>query len=155
MSILTDTVDRETRSRMMSGIRSKNTRPEMFVRRYLHGLGFRYSLHSKILPGHPDLVLSKHRVAIFVHGCFWHRHEGCRFASTPSTRTKFWKKKFDANIARDRRNMDALTSNGWRVIVIWECGIRGNGGIRLGWLCNAIISGADREFHWPPAMLDK
>jgi len=134
---------------MMSGIRGKDTRPELFVRRHLHGIGFRYSLHSKYLPGHPDIVLTKYPVAVFVHGCFWHRHTGCGLASTPATRARFWKNKFDANIARDRRNIEALISAGWRVIVIWECGVKGNDPIRLRWLQNAIVSWKKKEFHWP------
>lgn len=116
-----DIVDRATRSRMMSGIRGKNTRPELAVRSYLHRCGLRFRLHST-LPGKPDIVLPKHQAAVFVHGCFWHRH-GCRFTTTPSTRPAFWQKKFDANTARDARVRQQLAELGWRVFVIWECEI--------------------------------
>lgn len=116
-----DVVDRATRSRMMSGIRGKNTKPELVVRSYLHRSGLRFRLHAS-LPGKPDLVLPKYRATVFVHGCFWHRH-GCGFTATPSTRTTFWQKKFDANIARDVRVRQQLTEQGWRVFVIWECEI--------------------------------
>ena len=98
---MTDIVDQQTRSRMMSGIRGKNTKPELALRRALHARGFRFRLHSGKVHGRPDLVLPKHRAVVFVHGCFWHRHEGCRYATTPSTRPEFWRAKFDANVARD------------------------------------------------------
>ena len=105
---MTDIVDRQTRSRMMSGIRGKDTKPEMVLRRALHARGFRYRLHGKGVPGRPDLILAKHRAVIFVHGCFWHRHEGCRYATTPATRPEFWAEKFAANV----------------VATIWECALR-------------------------------
>lgn len=98
---MVDIVDAETRSRMMAGIKGKNTKPELAVRLALHARGFRYRLHSKKVHGRPDLVLPKHRAVIFVHGCFWHRHEGCRYATNPSTRTAFWQAKFEANVAQD------------------------------------------------------
>ena len=107
----------------MSSIRGKNTKPELTLRKGLFALGYRYRLHAK-LPGKPDILLPKHRAAIFVHGCFWHRHHGCRYATTPKTRTAFWKDKFDTNCARDRRNQTALQALGWRVAVVWECEIR-------------------------------
>lgn len=119
-----DVVDAATRSRMMSGIRSRDTRPEMTVRRYLHAHGFRYRLHARNLPGSPDLVLPKYRVAIFVHGCFWHRHPGCRYATTPASNAERWQHKFDTNVERDRRKEAQLREAGWRVIVIWECELR-------------------------------
>lgn len=121
---MTDVVDPATRSRMMSGIRGKNTRPELFIRRGLHRAGFRFRLHDRRLPGAPDLVLARYNAAIFVHGCFWHRHAGCRYASTPSTRPGFWKGKFDENCRRDERNHQLLLEAGWRVLTVWECGIR-------------------------------
>lgn len=108
---------------MMSGIRGTNTRPELAVRRYLHARGFRYRLHAKDLPGKPDIVLPKYRTVVLVHGCYWHRHEGCRYATTPSTRRDFWLKKFQENVERDRRFRRKLNSLGWRVLVIWECEI--------------------------------
>lgn len=118
---MVDIVDAETRSRMMRNIRGKDTKPELLLRRALHALGFRYRLHQKGLPGRPDLVFPKYRAAVFVHGCFWHRHQGCPKATTPATREDFWKSKFAENTARDRRNIDQLQSAGWRVLVVWEC----------------------------------
>lgn len=122
---MTDVVDSETRSRMMAGIRGRDTRPEIALRRALHARGLRYRLHSSALPGRPDLVLPRHRAVIFVHGCFWHRHPDCRYATTPATRAEFWTAKFEANVARDRRVEEALTAMGWRVGIIWECALRG------------------------------
>lgn len=119
-----DVVDSATRSRMMAGIRSKDTKPEMAVRRYLHARGFRYRLHARDLPGSPDLVLPKYRAAILVHGCFWHRHSGCRFATTPTSNVERWDAKFQANIARDATKLASLEEAGWRVIVVWECELR-------------------------------
>lgn len=119
-----DVVDAATRSRMMKGIRSKDTRPEITVRKYLHAQGFRYRLHSRKLPGSPDLVLPMYRVAIFVHGCFWHRHQGCRYATTPSSNAERWKLKFDANTERDARKEAMLREAGWKVLVVWECELR-------------------------------
>jgi DNA mismatch endonuclease, patch repair protein len=121
---LADIVDKATRSRMMSGIRSRNTRPEMKVRSALHRAGFRFRLHAQRLPGKPDLVFPKHHAVLFVHGCYWHRHEGCRIASTPSTNREFWVGKFEANIVRDRQARQALLAAGWRVAVVWECATR-------------------------------
>src|SRR6185295_8830763 len=105
----------------MSKIRGKNTSPELAVRSLVHRLGFRFRLHRKDLPGTPDIVLPRHRTVIFVHGCFWHSHAGCRLAYMPKSRTKFWQEKFTANRRRDRRDRAALTTLGWRVVVIWEC----------------------------------
>lgn len=121
---MADIVDPETRSRMMSGIRGKNTRPELALRRALHARGFRYRLHDKRLPGKPDLILPRFRAAIYVHGCFWHRHEGCKYATSPATRPEFWQAKFRENVERDQRNIDALIALGWRVAVVWECEMR-------------------------------
>ncbi|WP_298236585.1 very short patch repair endonuclease [uncultured Azohydromonas sp.] len=121
---MTDIVDPVTRSRMMAAIRGKDTKPEMVVRRYLHSAGLRYVLHDCTLPGKPDLVFPGRRLAVFVHGCFWHRHPGCRYATTPATRREFWEKKFAANVGRDRRTADALEAAGWTVITVWECETR-------------------------------
>lgn len=121
---MTDIVDKQTRSRMMAGIKGKDTKPELVLRRALHARGFRYRLHSKNVPGRPDLVFQKHHAIIFVHGCFWHRHEGCRYTTTPSTRPEFWQTKFDANVARDRSVHDQLLDAGWRVATVWECALR-------------------------------
>lgn len=115
----------------MAGIKSKNTKPEMTVRKYLHAKGFRYRLHVRGLPGSPDLALTKHRVAIFVHGCFWHRHAGCRYATTPSSNVEHWDLKFQANIERDIRKQAALEAAGWHAIVVWECELRQNASERL------------------------
>lgn len=123
---MTDIVDAATRSRMMSRIRAQNTRPEIAVRRALHARGFRFRLHDRRLPGRPDIILPKFHATIFVHGCFWHRHEGCKFASTPSTRPEFWEAKFQGNKQRDDRNLEELLSLGWRVATVWECALRLN-----------------------------
>jgi len=117
---MTDIVDKETRSRMMSSIRGKNTKPELAVRSYLHRAGLRFRLHVR-LPGKPDLVFPKYRTVVFVHGCFWHRHKSCRFATTPASNTVFWQKKFDANVSRDAAAKKALRKLGWRVRIIWAC----------------------------------
>ena len=108
----------------MSQIGSKDTQPELIVRRLLTEMGLRYRLHRRDLPGKPDIVFGPRRLVLFVHGCFWHRHRGCRLASTPSANAAFWQTKFDANTARDRRNTAALKRAGWRVAVIWECETR-------------------------------
>lgn len=121
---MADRLDKETRSWNMSRIREKDTRPEMVVRRTAHALGLRFRLHRRDLPGRPDLVLPKHGLAIFVHGCFWHRHPNCSNSTMPKTRTEFWKRKFDANVARDARVQQELKDLGWRVAVIWECETR-------------------------------
>lgn len=120
---MTDVVDKATRSRMMSGIRSKNTKPEMLIRKALHARGFRFRLHVKDLPGKPDLVFPKYKAVIFVHGCFWHGHD-CRYFKIPKTRTAFWLDKIESNRQRDRRDIAALNALGWRVFLIWECSIR-------------------------------
>ncbi|WP_392664832.1 very short patch repair endonuclease [Amaricoccus sp. B4] len=108
----------------MSGIRGKDTRPELALRRALHARGFRFRLHSKKVRGRPDLVLPKYRAVVLVHGCFWHRHEGCRYSTTPATRSDFWQAKFAANVARDSAVRGALLEEGWRVATIWECALR-------------------------------
>lgn len=117
---MADVVDRATRSRMMSGIRGRDTKPEKRVRSFLHRAGLRFRLHTS-LPGKPDLVFPKHRAMVFVHGCFWHRHTGCRYATTPSSNAEFWQKKFDENVARDKRVTRRLRMEGWRVFVVWSC----------------------------------
>jgi DNA mismatch endonuclease (patch repair protein) len=111
---------------MMAAIKGRDTGPECVLRSALHRLGFRFRLHRKSLPGRPDLILPKHRVAVFVNGCFWHRHAGCRYATTPRTRPEFWAAKFAANVERDRRNEAALLDAGWRLAVIWECALTKN-----------------------------
>ncbi len=109
---------------MMSGIRGKDTKPEMLVRKALFAAGFRFRLHRRDLPGVPDIVLSRKKIAIFVHGCFWHRHEGCSNAKLPASRPDFWREKLDRNVLRDKENVEALLDLGWRVLVVWECETR-------------------------------
>ena len=108
----------------MAGIKGRDTTPELRVRRALHARGFRFRLHAANLPGRPDIVLPLWRAAIQVHGCFWHRHPGCRLATTPSTNREFWATKFAQTVRRDQRQLRALTESGWRVGVVWECGLR-------------------------------
>ena len=119
-----DTVSQKTRSRMMAGIRNKDTKPEMLVRKHLHSLGFRYRLHKRVGKTRPDLVLPRWKTSIFVHGCYWHRHQGCKLASEPKSNTAFWKNKFSQNVERDMRNVEELRSLGWSVGIIWECSVR-------------------------------
>jgi len=121
---MVDIVDKATRSRMMAGIKGKNTKPELALRRAMHARGFRYRLHAKNIPGRPDLVLPKYRAVVFVHGCFWHRHEGCRYATTPATRPEFWQAKFSSNVARDLAVRGSLLESGWRIATVWECALR-------------------------------
>lgn len=118
---MADRLSPEHRSWNMSRIRGKDTGPELRLRSMLHREGFRFRLHARKLPGRPDLVLPKYRTAIFVHGCFWHRHPGCRNATDPANRATFWQEKFRSNVARDARNRAALEAAGWAVEVVWEC----------------------------------
>jgi DNA mismatch endonuclease (patch repair protein) len=111
----------------MRAVHSENTKPELAVRRLLHRLGHRFRLHRRDLPGKPDVVLPRHRLAIFVHGCFWHRHPGCAKATTPKSRMDFWNAKFDANVARDGRVGQELAAKGWRVMIVWGCETRSAG----------------------------
>lgn len=121
---MADIVDPQVRSRMMSGIRWRNTKPELTVRRQLHARGFRYALRPIALPGRPDVVLSRWRVAVFVHGCFWHYH-GCHLSKMPASNRPFWQSKLAANQVRDEIAVLTLVSMGWRVAVVWECALRG------------------------------
>lgn len=114
----------QKRSEVMSAIRSKDTKPELRVRSQLHRKGFRFRLHGRGLPGKPDIILSRYRSAIFVHGCFWHLHEGCADARLPKSRTEFWAEKLTRNVARDKRNQRELRAMGWKVIVVWECELK-------------------------------
>ena len=114
----------EQRSRNMSAIKSKNTKPEIAVRKLLHSMGFRFRLHRKDLPGSPDIVLPKYKTVIFVHGCFWHRHENCKYASNPKTRKEFWESKFKANVKRDKEIQEKIKNIGWQSVVIWECELK-------------------------------
>lgn len=121
-----DVHSKETRSYNMSRIRSKDTKPEMLVRRFLHKNGFRYRLHVKSLPGKPDIVLPKYKTVILVHGCFWHGHEGCRYYVVPKTRTEWWLNKIQGNVANDRKKEGLLLAQGWKIISIWECELKKN-----------------------------
>ncbi|HUN99509.1 MAG TPA: DNA mismatch endonuclease Vsr [Bradyrhizobium sp.] len=116
-----DTVDPKRRSEIMSRIGPRDTAPELAVRRVAHRLGLRFRLHRKDLPGRPDLVFPRYKLAVFVHGCFWHRHQGCQNCSTPKTRPEFWAAKFAATVARDGRAEQALATLGWAVLTVWEC----------------------------------
>lgn len=135
-----DAVDVATRSRMMAAIKSRDTRPEMIVRRDLHRRGFRFRLHDRRLPGKPDLVLARHRAAIFVHGCFWHGHD-CPFFRWPKSRPEFWRTKIGCNIERDREVQEAIRAEGWRVLTVWECAFRGK-------QANARDAALDRAAAW-------
>ena len=120
---MVDRLTTEHRSWNMSRIRGANTKPEKRVRSILHSNGYRFRLHRKTLPGKPDIVLPKYKSVILVHGCFWHRHIGCRFAYTPKSRTEFWSAKFARTVQRDKENLVALKLLGWRALVVWECQI--------------------------------
>lgn len=116
-----DSFSKEARSRIMALVKQKNTTPELTVRSALHKLGFRFRLHRKDLPGKPDIVLPKYKTVIFVHGCFWHRHPGCRRSTVPMDNARYWTEKFDRNCKRDNQNRTKLEANGWRVLIVWEC----------------------------------
>ena len=122
---MTDIITPAERSALMSRIRGVDTNPELFVRRSLHAMGYRYRTHVRELPGRPDLVFSRRHAVIFVHGCFWHRH-GCRKTYVPKTRESFWQRKFAGNVNRDKRNERLLAEAGWRVLVVWECEVEGD-----------------------------
>ncbi len=121
---MSDKLTQEKRSWNMSRIKGKDTKIEVEVRKYLFSKGYRFRKNDKRYPGKPDIVLPKYHVAIFVHGCFWHRHEGCKDATTPKTRTEFWLEKFDKNVKNDQIKQEKLRELGWKVIVIWECEIK-------------------------------
>ncbi|MFA6058663.1 MAG: DNA mismatch endonuclease Vsr [Taibaiella sp.] len=123
---MTDVHDKATRSYNMSRIKGKDTKPEMLVRKFLFSKGFRYRLHDKKLPGKPDIVLPKYKTVIFIHGCFWHGHEGCKFYVVPKTRTEWWLEKIGKNIMNDEKAVKALVEQGWKVIMIWECDLKKN-----------------------------
>lgn len=133
-----DIVDQATRSRMMSGIRSENTKPEMLVRKHLHKKGFRYRLHDSRVPGKPDLVLPKYRAVLFVHGCFWHAHD-CPLFRMPKSRSDFWKDKIRKNLERDAAVRKVLADAGWRIGVMWECALKGKTRIGLEETVNRIV----------------
>jgi DNA mismatch endonuclease, patch repair protein len=121
---MADVHDKKTRSYNMSQIKGKNTKPEMLVRKFLHANGFRFRLHVKDLPGKPDIVLPKYRTVIFVHGCFWHGHSGCKYFVIPKTKTDWWLSKITSNVNNDKKAIFNLKKLGWKVINLWECGLR-------------------------------
>jgi DNA mismatch endonuclease, patch repair protein len=123
--VSTDTVDPRKRSEIMAAVRQRDTTPELRVRSTLHRAGYRFRLHRRDLPGSPDVVLPKHRLVVFVHGCFWHRHPGCKKATTPKANAEFWAAKFRRNVERDAEAVAGLEVLGWRVLTIWECETRG------------------------------
>lgn len=122
--VMADTVSKEVRSRNMAAIKSNDTTPEVAVRKYLFSQGFRYRKNVKGMPGKPDIVLRKYNTCIFVNGCFWHKHEGCKYFVWPKSNTEFWKEKIESNIERDKRNYIKLEEDGWKVVVVWECEIK-------------------------------
>lgn len=121
---MADTVTPEERSRTMRAVKSRDTKPELVVRRLLHAMGCRFRLHRKDLPGNPDIVLPRHKKVIFVHGCFWHGHPGCKHADRPSSNTEYWHKKIDRNMERDQRAQQELAAQHWRALIVWECQTR-------------------------------
>ena len=127
---MADVFTPEERSRVMRSVRSRDTAPELRVRRWLHAHGFRFRLHRDDLPGKPDIVLPRYATAVFVHGCFWHGHAGCKPAELPASNREYWERKIGRNMARDRRNLRGLRALGWRALVVWECRIRDEPGIR-------------------------
>ena len=145
---LMDIVSTEVRSRMMASIRNSNTAPEMKIRKLLHSHGFRYRLHSRDLAGRPDIVLPRYRLCIFIHGCFWHRHPGCKFSTHPRSREDFWRSKFEQNVKRDSRNRNILLEQGWRVFELWECGIR-KPESELSWLLDSVRDHEKKYLSWP------
>lgn len=123
-NVMADVHDKETRSFNMSRVRSKDTKPEMLIRKFLFANGFRYRLHDKKLPGKPDIVLPKYKTVIFINGCFWHGHENCKYFKLPKTRTEWWKAKIERNIVNDKEKHTLLQNAGYKVIVVWECDIK-------------------------------
>lgn len=121
---MADTISPERRSQNMSAIRSKDTKPEIYLRKLLFAEGYRYRIAEKSIPGHPDMFLRKYNTAIFVHGCFWHRHQGCKYAYTPKSRVEFWQKKFDDNVGRDRFVKAELNNRKIKCLIVWECVIK-------------------------------
>lgn len=125
---MADTLTKEKRSWNMSRIRGENTKPELILRSLLHKAGFRFKIHDKNLPGRPDIVLPRYQTAIFVNGCFWHRHSGCKQAYMPKSRQDFWNKKFDATVRRDKKKKESLEQADWNVLTVWECELQNDPG---------------------------
>lgn len=132
----------------MASIKSKDTKPELLIRRFLFKSGFRYRLHVANLPGKPDLVLSKYKLVIFVHGCFWHRHKGCKLTYVPKSNVEQWLNKFNDNVRRDTNQVHQLINSGWKILIIWECALRKNE-INLAWLPDYIRKGPYEYREWP------
>lgn len=149
---MTDTMTPEERSRCMAAIKGKDTKPEMIVRKYLFSRGLRYRVQVKKLPGRPDIVLRKYKTVVFVDGCFWHGHEGCRFFRLPKSNVEFWQQKIERNMARDSRNEMLLEAMGWRVLRVWECDVRAVAGRKefLDRLYDRIVEGfrLERKEEW-------
>jgi len=142
-----DVVDQKTRSRMMAGIGASDTKPELTLRRKLHARGLRYRLHDRKLPGTPDLVFRRFGSVCLIHGCFWHRHPGCRYSTNPATRQEFWQAKFRENVERDRRVRQSLLASGWRVAIVWECALRGSLADKTASALYRWLHGKGREFQ--------
>lgn len=121
---MADNVAPEIRSRIMSSVKQKNTRPELVVRSLLHRLKYRFRLHRADLPGKPDIILPKYRTVVFVHGCFWHQHESCRRAARPTSKVDYWNAKLDGNVERDKKNVQSLNDLGWKTVIVWECELK-------------------------------
>ena len=144
---MTDVHDSKTRSYNMSQIKSKNTKPEIFVRKYLHSKGLRFRLHNNKLPGKPDLTLPKYHSVIFVNGCFWHGHNGCKYFTLPKTRTEWWKEKIEESRKRDQSAKSLLKEKGWRVFVIWECDLKQDKrNITMSNIYNTLITTREIEY---------
>jgi DNA mismatch endonuclease, patch repair protein len=150
-SLLVDIVEPAKRSQMMAGIKGKNTKPEIQVRKILYRIGFRFRLHRKDMPGRPDIVIPKHNTVIFVHGCFWHGHEDCAIFRLPKSRTEFWQEKIGNNVLRDEKTIRLLVGQGWRVVNVWECALKGSSRLPIQQLdveiTNAVTSSADLIIH--------
>lgn len=144
---MTDIVDIKTRSRMMASIKSKNTKPEILIRRFLHSEGFRFRLHDKKIHGKPDIVLPKYKLIIFVHGCFWHRHKMCNLATNPKQNEEKWQKKFASNEMRDQLHIQKLKDQNWRILILWECGLKSSN-VQLKWIPE-FVKGNESFFEWP------
>lgn len=136
---MTDRISKDHRSWNMSRIRGKDTKPELQLRSLLHRSGFRFRLHDTKLPGKPDIVLRRYNTAIFVNGCYWHRHEGCSNATMPKSRTEFWREKFQKTIERDRKNEQKLVQAGWCVITVWECQLANNPKGTLAYIAGQLV----------------
>lgn len=144
---MADIHDQTTRRRNMAAIKAKNTKPEIVLRKYLHERGFRFRLHRKDLLGKPDIVMPKFNMVIFVNGCFWHKHRGCKYQTTPATRKNFWSEKLKRNQIRDKKNQIDLISDGWRVLIVWECGLKHC--LALITELDNIIKGDESLTEWP------